>query len=80
MTTDDAGSTGPAASELSEDDLRRELAHLHETRHATFLHGSADSLTAHTQRTEALEQEYLRRHPEREVDRNRLREGRREWS
>lgn len=69
--------TGPAAADLGEDDLLRELAHLHETRHDTFLHGSESALTAHTHRMEALEQEFLRRHPQREVDPDRLRAGRR---
>ena len=66
---------GVPASELSEDDLLRELAHVHETRHATFLHGSRDALDVHTRRTGELETEYLRRHPEREVDPDRLRSG-----
>ena len=70
--------TGPGAAELGDDDLRRELAHLHETRHETFLHGSDSALTAHTHRMEALEQEYLRRNPRREVDSDRLRSGRRD--
>jgi len=66
---------GVPASELPEEDLRRELARVHETRHATFLHGSRDALDAHTRRMGELEAEYLRRHPEREVDPDRLREG-----
>ena len=66
---------GVPGVDLSEEDLLRELAHLHETRHTTFLHGSDDALAAHTRRTEQLEAEYLRRHPQREVDRERLREG-----
>jgi hypothetical protein len=65
--------TGPAVAELSDDDLLRELTHLHETRHDTFLHGSEHSLATHTHRQEALEQEYLRRNPAREVDEDRLR-------
>lgn len=69
---------GVAPSDLSEDDLRRELAHMHETRHTTFLHGSQDALDAHTRRTAQLEQEFLRRHPEREVDPDRLRSGARQ--
>ena len=69
---------GVPASGLSEDDLRRELAHLHETRHTTFLHGSPDALQAHTRRMDELEAEYLRRHPEREVDPDRLRSGARQ--
>jgi hypothetical protein len=66
---------GVPAAELSEEDLLRELRHLHETRHDTFLHGSQDALGMHTGRTVELEDEYLRRHPEREVDPDRLREG-----
>jgi hypothetical protein len=68
-------STGVAPSELSEQALLRELAHLHSTRHEAFLHGAADALREHTERTSELEQEYLRRHPEREVDPRRTREG-----
>jgi Family of unknown function (DUF6158) len=60
---------------LSEQDLRRELEHVHSTRHETFLHGSHDALDAHTWRTAELEAEYLRRFPAREVDPARLREG-----
>ena len=48
---------------------------LHDTRHDTFLHGGPDALERHTTRTAELEYEYLRRHPEREVDPNRLRSG-----
>jgi hypothetical protein len=69
------GTTGVPAGDLAEEDLLRELAHLHATRHETFLHGSADALEAHTNRTTELEAEYLRRHPEREVDPRRLRAG-----
>jgi len=77
MSEPDA-STGPAPAELSEDDLLRELHHLHHTRHDTFLHGSDPALDHHTRRTTALEQEYVRRHPDRDVDEERLRSGRRE--
>jgi hypothetical protein len=66
---------GVPASELSEEDLLRELAHLHETRHETFLHGSDDALGTHNRRTLELEAEYVRRYPGREVDPDRLREG-----
>jgi hypothetical protein len=68
-------STGIPGRELAEEDLLRELQHLHETRHDTFLHGSPDALREHTARTFELEQEYLRRHPDREVDPRRTREG-----
>ena len=74
--TSHEGTTGPGAAELGDDDLMRELTHLHETRHETFLHGSESALRAHTHRMEALEQEYLRRNPRREVDADRLRSGR----
>jgi Family of unknown function (DUF6158) len=70
--------SGVPAAELSEEDLTRELAHVHETRHGTFLHGSPDALMSHTRRTGELEAEYLRRHPEREIDPDRLRSGARE--
>lgn len=79
MTPDGISPTGvptgvPAAS-LSDDDLLRELKSLHDTRHTTLRHGSAESLAHHTERTTELEREYLGRHPEREVDPERLREG-----
>lgn len=69
---------GPGAADLPTADLLREMESLHETRGTTLRHGSADALAAHTQRMSALEQEYLRRFPEREVDPQRLREGARE--
>ena len=49
--------------DLSDDDLRREVTHLHETRHDTLLDGTEDALDAHTRRMLALEQEFLRRFP-----------------
>jgi hypothetical protein len=55
--------TGVPAGSLADDDLRRELGHLHETRHATFLDGSEDALEAHTRRMFELEHEFLRRFP-----------------
>lgn len=66
---------GVAPEKLGDDDLDRELAHLHQTRGDTLRHGSADALRAHTDRTAALEEEYLRRHPERQVDLRRTRAG-----
>jgi hypothetical protein len=66
---------GVPASQLDDADLERELAHLHETRNDTFLHGSAQALDHHSRRMTELEDEYLRRHPERDVDPQRLREG-----
>jgi hypothetical protein len=55
---------GVPPEELQDDDLRRELAHLHETRHDTLLGGSESALETHTQRMLALEQEFLRRFPQ----------------
>ncbi len=56
---------GVPPGELSDDDLEREVSHLHETRHETFLHGSQSAFEAHTSRMLALEQEYLSRFPDR---------------
>jgi len=67
---------GVTPSALADDDLFRELEHLYETRLETLRHGSEDALANHTRRTAELEREYLRRHPEREVDPARLRDGR----
>lgn len=72
--------TGVPARALSDEALDRELAHLHETRHDTFLHGSEDALAFHTARTVELEQEYLRRTPDRVIDARRTRIGNRELS
>ncbi|MBV9098469.1 MAG: hypothetical protein JO079_10470 [Frankiaceae bacterium] len=57
--------TGIPAAQLSDDELERDLEHLHETRHETFLHGTEDALDAHTRRTAEIEAEYLRRFPDR---------------
>ena len=84
MSSDGGTSAGPdrtggiPAGELDQDDLLRELEHLHATRNETLRHGSPDSLTAHTQRMGELEDEYLRRFPEREVDPGRMRAGSRQ--
>jgi len=59
--------TGVPPSELPDDDLERELAHLHETRHDTFMNGTEDALEHHTERMFALEREYLQRFPDRVV-------------
>lgn len=72
------GELGIAPDQLDNDDLGRELEQVHRTRHDTFRHGSASALETHTRRMAALEAEYLRRFPEREVDPERLREGARE--
>ena len=72
--------TGIAACDLPDEALERELAHLHETRHDTFLHGSEDALQFHTARTTELEEDYLRRNPDRVIDARRTRHGSRELS
>jgi Family of unknown function (DUF6158) len=66
---------GVHPEDLAETDLLRELEHLHTTRHGTFLHGAPDALREHSSRTALLEAEYLRRHPERDVDPARTRAG-----
>ena len=71
--------TGVPATELDDADLERELTHLHETRHETFMNGSDDALQAHTERMLELEGEYVRRFPDRtSADPLRTREGSRE--
>lgn len=67
--------TGVPTTELTEEDLFRELHHLHDTRLETLRHGSSDALDAHTVRTTTLEAEYLTRYPDREVDPERVRAG-----
>lgn len=66
---------GVTAGELAIDDLLRELESLAHTRVTTLRHGSAEALSHHIARMAALEKEYLRRFPEREVDPGRTREG-----
>lgn len=74
-----ATTTGVRASELEDSALERELEHLHETRHETFMNGSADALEQHTERMLELEQEYARRFPQRTApDQLRTREGSRQ--
>jgi hypothetical protein len=70
---------GRPPTELSDEDLDREVTRLHETRHETFLKGSSDALKAHTERMLELESEYLTRFPERaKPDPRRVRETSRE--
>jgi len=64
--------TGIAPADLSDEDLLRELAQLHRTRHETFLHAPTQALQHHSERTNELEDEYLRRYPERDIDERRL--------
>lgn len=56
---------GVPARELSEQDLERQGVQAHATRHWVFLHGTAEQFRTHTQRMLELEEEYLRRHPQR---------------
>jgi hypothetical protein len=63
----------PAA--LTEEELLREMESLGNTRADTVRHGSWSALARHTTRTHELENEYLRRHPEREISPQRTREG-----
>jgi hypothetical protein len=60
---------------LSDEDLMRELGHLYETRMDALRHAADQALDEHTRRTSALETEYLRRRPDREVDPERMRAG-----
>jgi hypothetical protein len=55
---------GVSPDQLTDDDLRRELTHLHETRHDTVLGGSESALHTHTRRMLELEQEFIRRFPD----------------
>ena len=71
---------GVPAVDLTDDDLVRELAQLHRTRHETLRHGSAQALVRHSERLGDLEAEYLSRFPLREVAPDRLRSGARERS
>ena len=59
---------GIPASELSDDDLERELAHAHEKRHDIFVDGTVDQLRNHSARTAELEQAYLERFSDRVKD------------
>ena len=71
--------TGKPATELDDAALERELTHLHETRHETFMNGSNDAFQMHTDRMLELEAEYASRFPDRTLpDAMRTREGSRE--
>ena len=67
---------GIPADQLDDDDLRRELHHLYETREDTFFNGTGDAFEVHTARMLELEAEYARKHPdETKADAARTREG-----
>src|SRR3954454_19094183 len=56
---------GVPARDLSDEELERQGVHAHAMRHWVFLHGTAEQFRTHTERMLELEQEYLRRHPQR---------------
>jgi hypothetical protein len=56
---------GIPAGELTDEELERQGVHAHAMRHWVFLHGTAEQFRTHTERMLELEQEYLRRHPQR---------------
>jgi hypothetical protein len=56
---------GVPARELTDEELERQGVHAHAMRHWVFLHGTAEQFRTHTERMLELEQEYLRRHPQR---------------
>jgi hypothetical protein len=62
-------------AELADEDLIREMQSLHRTRLDTLRHAADTALANHLRRTAELETEYLSRHPGREVDPGRLRDG-----
>lgn len=77
MTTPDA--LGILPTELSDEDVRRELKHLYATRWETLNNGSESSFDTHTRRMHQLEGEFLRRFPAGSTtDPMRTRAGRRE--
>jgi hypothetical protein len=71
-TEADVFEIGIDPTELTEDDLLRELASLYRTRLSTLRHGPDAALANHFKRTAELETEYISRHPGREVDPSRL--------
>ncbi|MET7878707.1 DUF6158 family protein [Micromonospora profundi] len=70
----DGGTLGVDPTELTDEDLIREMHSLHRTRLDTLRHASDSALANHLRRTAELETEYLARHPGREVDPSRLRD------
>lgn len=68
MSQASGGAHGIPGTELSDEDLERELAHAHEKRHDIFLTGTADQLHNHSTRTHELEQAYLERFADRVKD------------
>jgi Family of unknown function (DUF6158) len=60
-----ADELGVPARDLSDAELERQGVQAHASRHWVFLHGTAEQFRTHTHRMLELEQEYLRRHPQR---------------
>jgi hypothetical protein len=56
---------GVPADELSDEDLERELTHIHEKRHDIFVSGTADQWRNNVLRTQQLERAYLQRFADR---------------
>jgi len=56
---------GRPVRELSDEELEQQGKHAHDTRNWVFLNGTAEQFATHTSRMLELEQEYLRRHPQR---------------
>lgn len=56
---------GRPVADLSDEELERQGKQAHDTRNWVFLHGTATQFERHTTRMLELEQEYLRRHPQR---------------
>ncbi|MEU5783889.1 DUF6158 family protein [Micromonospora lupini] len=71
----DGDTLGVDPTELTDDDLIREMHSLHRTRLDTLRHAADSALANHLRRTAELETEYLARHPGREVDPSRLRDA-----
>lgn len=71
----DGDAAGVDPTELTDDDLIREMHSLHRTRLDTLRHAADSALANHLRRTAELETEYLARHPGREVDPSRLRDA-----
>ena len=72
---EEAEPIGIDPTELSDEDLIREMHSLHRTRLETLRHAADSALANHLRRTAELETEYLARYPGREVDPSRLRTG-----
>lgn len=72
MDRQDTPAEHPTAS-LPDEEVLRDLETLYQRRLSTLRHGADTAIEASTRRIAELEQEYLRRFPDREVDPARLR-------